>query len=212
MYPITQPRTRFNDLPHFTHTTPASMATLSEAILIEQCIAGSDDAWDTLFHRYGTSIYKMAYSLCQNHEDTSDIAGQVYLHLYMSLHTFRNEAGFTSWLFRIVRNTYLDLCVRPGYRSHVSLDAGSQDDGELFRVWDIVDPAPSPETICLENESAQELATAIRHLPTYQRQVMQIYAAGNISYQEIAEATTLSLGTVKSRINRARRTLRERLA
>jgi RNA polymerase sigma-70 factor (ECF subfamily) len=185
---------------------------LSEIALLERCKSGDDRAWNTLIKRYEKSVYKFAYSLCRNHEEAGDIAGQVFLRLYQNLHTFRNEASFTSWLFRIVRNTYLDLCVRPAHRSHLSLDAGPANDNEPSAGRDIMDPSPSPEAVCLDNETAQMLSKAIMHLPAYQRQVLRLYHSEGKSYEEIAETTGLSIGTVKSRLNRARTMLRERLA
>ncbi len=189
-----------------------SSATTSEVVLLERCKAGESAAWDTLIRKYEKSVYKFAYSLCRNHEEAGDIAGQVFLRLYQNLHTFRNEASFTSWLFRIVRNTYLDLCVRPAHRGHLSLDAGPNNDSEPSAGRDIMDPSPSPEAVCMEHEVSQLLAKAIMHLPAYQRQVLRMYHTEGKSYEEIAEATGLSIGTVKSRLNRARNMLRERLA
>lgn len=184
---------------------------ISEIALLERCKSGSKAAWDSLFRKYEKSVYKFAYSLCRNHDEAGDIAGQVFMRLYTNLHTFRNEASFTSWLFRIVRNTYLDLCVRPAHRNHLSLDAGMNDD-EPNATRDIMDDAPLPERVCMENETAQVLAKAIHHLPAYQRQVLKMYHADGKSYEEIAAETGLSIGTVKSRLNRARTMLRERLA
>ena len=208
MMPMTQP--------HEGHPTSASALTTgdshSDLALIERCKSGDTAAWDQLIHRYEKSVYKFAYSLCRNHEEAGDIAGQVFLRLYQNLHTFRNEASFTSWLFRIVRNTYLDLCVRPAHRGHLSLDVGPANDNEPSAGRDIMDPSPSPEAVCLENETAQLLAKAIHHLPAYQRQVLRMYHTEGKSYEEIAESTGLSIGTVKSRLNRARTMLRERLA
>jgi RNA polymerase sigma-70 factor (ECF subfamily) len=199
-----------------TTRTHAANATgsdnIAEIVLLDRCKAGDVAAWDTLIRRYEKSVYKFAYSLCRNHEEAGDIAGQVFLRLYQNLHTFRNEASFTSWLFRIVRNTYLDLCVRPAHRGHLSLDAGPNNDNEPATGRDIMDPAPSPETVCMEHETAQLLAKAIHHLPAYQRQVLRMYHTEGKSYEEIAAATGLSIGTVKSRLNRARNMLRERLA
>lgn len=193
-------------------TAAASSDSITEAVLLERCKSGDDAAWNTLLRRYEKSVYKFAYSLCRNHEEAGDIAGQVFLRLYQNLHTFRNEASFTSWLFRIVRNTYLDLCVRPAHRSHLSLDASPTGDNEPTAGRDVMDPAPSPETLCMDNETAILLAKAIHHLPAYQRQVLRMYHTEGKSYEEIAEATGLSIGTVKSRLNRARTMLRERLA
>jgi len=155
-----------------------------EALLLARCKAGNVEAWDTLIRNYERSVYKFAYSLCRNHEEAGDIAGQVFLRLYQNLHTFRNEASFTSWLFRIVRNTYLDLCVRPAHRSHLSLDAGPTNDSEPSSGRDIMDPSPSPETICMERETAQFLARAIHHLPAYQRQVLRMYHSEGKSYDK----------------------------
>jgi len=190
----------------------SSVDNIGEIVLLDRCKAGDTAAWDTLIRRYEKSIFKFAYSLCRNHEEAGDIAGQVFLRLYQNLHTFRNEASFTSWLFRIVRNTYLDLCIRPAHRGHLSLDAGPTNDSEPTTGRDIMDPSPSPETVCMEHETAQLLAKAIRHLPAYQRQVLRMYHSEGKSYEEIATATGLSIGTVKSRLNRARNMLRERLA
>jgi RNA polymerase sigma-70 factor (ECF subfamily) len=190
----------------------STVDNISEIVLLDRCKAGNTDAWDTLIRRYEKSVYKFAYSLCRNHEEAGDIAGQVFLRLYQNLHTFRNEASFTSWLFRIVRNTYLDLCVRPAHRSHLSLDVGPNNDNEPSSGRDIMDPSPSPEAVCMEHETAQLLAKAIHHLPAYQRQVLRMYHTEGKSYEEIAAATGLSIGTVKSRLNRARNMLRERLS
>jgi RNA polymerase sigma-70 factor (ECF subfamily) len=206
MITMTQPTTG-SDM----SATSQSSASISENVLIERCKAGDAKAWDTLIHTYEKSVYKFAYSLCRNHDEAGDIAGQVFLRLYQNLHTFRYEASFTSWLFRIVRNTYLDLCVRPAHRSHLSLDAGTNSDGEANIARDIMDPSPQPEAICMDNEVAAMLAKAIQHLPAYQRQVLRMYHTEGKSYEEIAEATGLSIGTVKSRLNRARNMLRERL-
>jgi RNA polymerase sigma-70 factor (ECF subfamily) len=190
----------------------STVDNISEIVLLDRCKAGDTAAWDTLIRRYEKSVYKFAYSLCRNHEEAGDIAGQVFLRLYQNLHTFRNEASFTSWLFRIVRNTYLDLCVRPAHRGHLSLDAGPNNDNEPSTGRDIMDPSPSPEAVCMEHETAQLLAKAIHHLPAYQRQVLRMYHTEGKSYEEIAAATGLSIGTVKSRLNRARNMLRERLS
>jgi len=192
-------------------TLTQGQVNVTEYVLLERCKSGDPAAWNTLIHQYEKSVYKFAYSLCHNHEESGDIAGQVFLRLYQNLHTFRNEASFTSWLFRIVRNTYLDLCVRPTHRNNVSLDAGPNADGEPCAGRDIMDPAPTPEAICLQNETAQMLSKAISHLPAYQRHVLRMYHSEGKSYEEIAEATGLSIGTVKSRLNRARNMLRERL-
>ena len=96
------------------------------ALLLERCNAGDAAAWDTLIKQNEKSVYRFAYRLCRNYDDAADIAGQVFVRLYQNLHTFRHEASFSSWVFRIVRNTYLDICVRPACRNNVSLDSDNR--------------------------------------------------------------------------------------
>lgn len=182
------------------------------AALLMRCRTGDKQAWDTLIRKNEKIVYKYAYSLCRNYEEAGDIAGQVFLRVYQHLHTFRGEASFSSWLFRIVRNTYLDLCVRSVRKGQISLDGGPLNDGESSVGCEAIDPSPTPEAQFMNKETSQVLARAVQHLPDYQRQVLRMYHAEGRSYEEIAAATGLSIGTVKSRLNRARTMLRERLA
>jgi RNA polymerase sigma-70 factor (ECF subfamily) len=183
-----------------------------ETALIERCKAGEAAAWDMLINRYESAVFKFAYSLSHNHEDADDIAGRVFLRLYTNIDSFRFESGFRSWLFRIVRNSYVDMCVRSAYRKNVSLDSMPGSDGEMVCSRDVIDPQPGPEKLCIDNETAQLLNNAIRHLPAYQREMVRMYHIEGKSYGTIADAEGLSIGTVKSRLNRARTNLRERLA
>jgi RNA polymerase sigma-70 factor (ECF subfamily) len=194
-------------------TVPRDLCSDSDeaALLLERCNAGDAAAWDTLIKQNEKSVYRFAYRLCRNYDDAADIAGQVFVRLYQNLHTFRHEASFSSWVFRIVRNTYLDLCVRPACRNNVSLDSDNLTDVAATRVREFADPGPTPEACCIEKETSRLLSRAVRHLPAYQRQVLRMYHGEGKSYEQIAEATGLSIGTVKSRLNRARTMLRERL-
>ena len=212
MRTIPQPTTDHDERPTSVHPIALLVGDHSEADLIQRCKAGDASAWDTLIGRYEKSIYNFAYSLCHNRDDAEDITGQVFLRIYQRLHAFRNESRFATWLFRIVSNIYQDLCIRPAHRGILSLNVISAYYGEPSLEWDIPDLAPSPETICIENETARILARAIHHLPAYQQNAMRMYYIENKSYQEIAEATGFSIGTIKSRLNRARTMLRERLA
>jgi RNA polymerase sigma-70 factor, ECF subfamily len=185
-------------------------ASTEDWALIQACKRGDREAWDKLIARYEKSVYKFAYTLARNYDDAADIAGQVFVRLYENIHTFRNDSHFTSWLFCIVRNVYVDTCIRPQHRSHLSLDDGLEIDGDRL-AREVIDSAPSPLEASIEKEKQQVLRKAIRHLPQYQRKIMTMYHAEGRSYEEIAQETGLSLGTVKSRLSRARQMLRERL-
>src|SRR5438876_9231875 len=119
--------------------------------LIDLCRAGDPDAWNTLIQRYEKSVYRFAYTLCRNYDDAADIAGNVFLRLYENIHTFRHESNFTSWLFRIVRNVYVDTCIRAPHRSHLSLDDGADRNGD-FVPHEVADNSPSPEDRMIDTE------------------------------------------------------------
>src|SRR5579864_8783665 len=130
-----------------------------ESRLIARCLNNDDQAWRTLISRYEKCVYRFAYTLCRNRDDASDIASLVFVRVYQNLHTFRHEACFSSWLFRIVRNTHLDLCVRPAWRNTISLDAGNVDgtspSNPILSELAVSDPTPEAQSI--RNEVARLL-------------------------------------------------------
>jgi len=185
--------------------------------LIALCKSGDRGAWDALIRGSEQALYRMAYSFCHNYEEAGDIVGQVFLHLYRSLHTFRNEASFQAWLYSIVRHAYLDQCVRPLHRRDLRLNANPTlshpfAPRETLDPVEIMDPAPSPEAVAIEKERRRLLDWAIRHLPASRRQILQMYHIEEKPYEEIARLLGVSIGTVKSRLNRARVLLRERMS
>jgi RNA polymerase sigma-70 factor (ECF subfamily) len=181
------------------------------AAILTRCKAGDSKAWDALISMYEMPVYKFAYSLCHNHDDAEDIVGQVFLRVYLNLNSFRYEAAFTAWLFRIVKNAHIDLCLRARHTIDVSMDIPMGNNDWTSSVREVVDPQVGPEQLCIENETSSTLFLAIKCLPAIQRKMMHLYHMEGRSYAEIAEYTNISIGTVKSRLNRARTMLRERL-
>lgn len=204
-----EPRAKFGCAPE-RGASPAAAGGPEDCVLVDACKRGSRTAWDRLIRRYQGPVYRFAYGLSRNHDDASDIAAQAFIRVFQGIQTFRNDSHFASWLFCIARNVYIDTCVRSPHRGSVSLDAGIDVDGHTIE-WEIVDPSPSPEQRSLFVERRDVLLNAIRHLPQYQRRMMEMYHSEGRSYEEIAAETGLSLGTVKSRLARARRMLRSRL-
>lgn len=182
-----------------------------EASLLARCRRGDAAAWDALIKQYEKPIYRYAYRLCRNHDDAADITGHVLMRLYQNLNSCRNEASFSNWLFRIVRNTYQDMCVRPLSRRNISLNSDWMGEEGSALLYDIADPKPTPEAVCVQNQTSRILSRAMKFLPAYQREVVTMFHAEGKSYEQIAEATGYSIGTIKSRLNRARGMLRERL-
>ncbi len=181
------------------------------ACILTRCKAGDPRAWDALINLYKMPVYKFAYSLCHNHDDAEDIAGQVFLRIYLNLSSFRYEAAFTAWVFRIVRNAHIDLCMRARHKNDISIDVPAGNGDWISPAREVADPQDGPEQLCIDRETRNNLSLAIQRLPTIQRRMMHLYHMEGKSYAEIAIITNISIGTVKSRLNRARIMLRERL-
>ena len=179
--------------------------------ILTRCKAGDSRAWDALINLYKLPVYRFAYSLCRNHDDAEDIAGQVFQRIFLNLSQFRFEAAFSAWVFRIVRNAHIDLCMQARRKADVSFDVITGNGEWVPGVREAVDPKDGPEKIYIERETLGILSLAIQRLPGIPRRMMRLYHLENKTYAEIATITNVSIGTVKSRLNRARMMLRERL-
>lgn len=182
-----------------------------EKEMIERCRRGDLGAFNDLVRRYEKQVYNFAYRLTNNYDDANDIAQDAFLRVYNAIGSFRGDASFTTWLFRITTNVFLDDRKRARAHPHSSLDEYLELD-ESAVARQIEDPGPTPEEITEEAERNKILQNAIGNLPEYQRSMVVMYHAQQKSYEEIAEIMDLPIGTVKSRLNRARLALKEKLS
>lgn len=185
-------------------------AERDDAALIARCQAGSRDAFDQLISRYQRRIYTFAYRLTGNSEDAADIAADTFVRLYSSLGSFRGDSSFGTWLYRVVTNIYLDSRKRKRVRQTQSLDEMvALEESSVQRQ--IEDESETPQEIAEGRERTAALQTAIASLPDHQKLMVVMYHVDGLAYEEIAEALQLPVGTVKSRLNRARLALRQKL-
>lgn len=181
-----------------------------DAVLIARSKQGDRGAFDQLVTRYSAQIYNFAYRMTNNREDAEDIYQDAFLHAFRGIGNFRSDSAFSTWLYRIVRNVYLDEMKRRRARPYASLEESIEtDDGTITR--DVQDDGPTPEDIVQTNERRRAVHRAIAQLPETQREIIILYEMNQLSYEEIAETLEINVGTVKSRLNRARRSLRDRL-
>jgi RNA polymerase sigma-70 factor (ECF subfamily) len=181
-----------------------------EARLIQQSRRGDTTAIEQLFERYQKHVYNLAYRLCGNYDDANDIAQEAFLRVYHSLGNFRGEANFSTWLYRIVTNVFLDERKKQRVRSHSSLEEYLElEDSTVARQ--IEDPSPGPEEALAGKERSDLIGAAVLSLPETQRVMIALYHFQERSYEEIAEIMDMPIGTVKSRLNRARLALRVKL-
>lgn len=181
-----------------------------DGILIERARKGDRSAFDDLVYKYETRAYQYAFRLTNNAEEAGDIVADAFIRVYGALGNFKQQSSFSTWLYRIITNCFLDLRKRERNRPTASLEATlSTDDGEMERQ--IEDPNASSDEQLERNERERLMQEAVASLPEYQRAMITMYHAEGLSYEEIAEALDLPIGTVKSRLNRARLSLREHL-
>lgn len=205
-------KSRRADAPAFTYFEPVSiiMADSAEWMLIERCKRGDRDAFDKLIRAYEKRVYNLAYRLSGHYDEANDISVDAFIRVFQAIKLFRGDANFSTWLFRIVTNVYFDRRKRMQNKQHLSLQEYIElEENSVSRQ--IEDPSPTPDKLAEQNERTDLLQNAIASLPDYQRVMIVLYHKEGLSYEDIAAVLDLPIGTVKSRLNRARLMLREKL-
>jgi len=182
-----------------------------DELLVERAKRGDVEAFETLVASHEKAVFNYAYRLTGNYEDAGDIAQEAFLRVYNSLPEFRGDSSFTTWLYRIVRNACLDEMRKRKRQRVTSLDETMElDDGEMSRQF--ADNGDGPEQALERVELQRTVLEAINALDEEYRVVVVMRDIQGYSYNEIAEALGINLGTVKSRLNRARGALKEAFA
>lgn len=183
----------------------------NDAVLIRQCQGGDRSAFDALVHAYEAKAFQYAMRLTRDSDLAADIVSEAFVRVYNSIGNFRGQSAFGTWLYRILTNCYLDNRKRDKSRFNTSLDSTVQiESGEVERQFQDDRPGPDEEAERSARENA--IQEALSQMPEYQKAMLVMYHVENLSYEDIAEALDLPLGTVKSRLNRARLSLRDLLS
>lgn len=186
-------------------TKDQSPPRLDEQEAIRRALSGELDAFNQLVLKYQQMAYSVAYRMLQNEGAAADVVQESFLKAYRALPSFQG-GNFKSWLMRIVVNSCYDL-LRVQQREHTdSLDDGP---GDLDYAPHLVDRSEGPEAYAERMELTHHIELGIRALPPDQRTVLVLCDVQGYSYEEIAEITGFPMGTVKSRISRARTKLRD---
>jgi RNA polymerase sigma-70 factor (ECF subfamily) len=183
----------------------------ADHVLIRQCQKGDKSALDALISQYEQRAYQYAFRLTRDPEEAADVVADAFVRVYTAIQNFRGHSAFSTWLYRIVTNVYFDHRKKDRSKVLVSLDApvGPQGEG---RVVDVPDPAGGPGAAVEAGARAEAIQRALGSLPEFQHAMLVMFHLEGLSYVEIAEALDLPVGTVKSRLNRARLALRQELA
>ncbi len=180
------------------------MKSDNEAELIKAAAKGDQSAFSELVTAYERLVYNTAKSKVFSHEDAMDVSQEVFIKIWRSLPNWRGECRFATWIYKVCVNASLDFLRRAPEETE-SLSGRPDEDGEE-RPLEIADESvsASPESSLEQNETTMAVRRAIAKLPDDQRQIVVLRDIDGYTYEEIAEMLSLGLGTVKSRINRAR--------
>ena len=186
----------------------------SDEELVIACQSGSREAMECLVKKHQRSVYSLLYQLAPDWSDNSDLAQEVFIRVYKGIRSLRNPKTFRSWLNQIVVNLFYDeLRRRPRRLPTVSIDAPIEsENGESDLIREIPDPSLKPDEKSLVQELDQFIRKAMAQLPEQFRTAIVLRELQGLSYEEIAEQIGCELGTVKSRIARARGRLQEVLS
>ncbi len=159
--------------------------------------------WDEIAEWYGDTVYAMAFRLTGDRDEARDLAQDVFVRVYRNLHRYR-PGTFEGWLYRITRNLFLDRVRR---RARVRMEPLPDGDWREPR-----EPGPSPDERAVDQVLDEDVEQALAELPATFRRAVVLCDVRGLSYDEIVEVTGWPMGTVRSRIHRGRKLLRQQLA
>ena len=177
------------------------MTDADDQDLLDRARNGDATAFDTIVDRYERRVFAVALRICRHHEDARDVTQDVFVTALRALKGFRGEAQLSTWLHRVAVNASLDLVRKRRRRDHSSTDDLAEQ----------ASPEPGPEFEAIQAVRAREVHRALGLIPPDQRALIVLHDLQGLDYAECAEALEIPLGTVKSRLHRARLALAHRL-
>ena len=181
-----------------------------EAALIQRCAAGEELACAELVAGHERMVYTLALHLLGDRDEALDLSQEVFLRVFRTIHSFRGQSALKTWIYRIVVNQARNrqrFWRRRRRADQVSLDQHVAEHGDLRQPGD----GSSPDRAFVRKELASKLWSALNALPFDQRTVVVLREIDGLSYDEIAFSLGVAVGTVKSRLTRARQVLRHQL-
>ncbi len=178
---------------------------MDDAQLVLLCQKQDQAAFDVLIKRHQRNLFAMLYKLAPDWNDTADLAQEACIRIWKGIGKLQNPKAFKSWMGQIVTNIFYDeLRKRPRQTIIMSLDAPMNGDDEDSPTRDIADPAAGPDELYDRKDLRKSVDQAISTLPRQFRTAIILREVEDLPYDEIAKITHTDIGTVKSRISRAR--------
>jgi RNA polymerase sigma-70 factor (ECF subfamily) len=193
--------------------TEAANISIDDAVLVRQCQQGDSAATERLILRYQNRIYNAILRICANRDDAAELTQDTFVKVIENIDKFEGRSSFYTWVFRIGVNLSLNYCQRSGRLGLKSLDAeDNEHGGEAPRVLKefLTDNSLPDPAVAVENEELyRAVVKAMMKLDDAQRAVIVLRDIEGMNYAQIAEVLDIELGTVRSRLSRARNNLRQ---
>jgi len=186
------------------------LAELSDEDVMERCAMGSEAAFRALVQRYRTRIMNLVCRFINDRDRAEEISQEVFLRVFRNRERYRKTGKFSTWIFTIAVNlTKNEIRSRVRHRGTFSLDAMEEESSGQGVTFP--DAKPLPDEDLNAHEIGQKVAEALRKIPARYREAVVLRDVEGLSYEEVGQILRIPGGTVRSRINRARLMLKERL-
>lgn len=180
---------------------------MDEKKLIELCKNGDRNAFNELVLKYQNKVVNIAYGMLSVREDAEDAAQEVFIKVYKNISSFNENSALSTWIYRITVNTCNDILRKRMNKKTVSIYSDDDENPDMV----IPDTSHTPEEAAENSEIQRQIRNAIGNLKEEYRSVITLFDLEGMSYEEISAITKVPIGTVKSRLSRARGQLRKNL-
>ena len=180
---------------------------MSDKELAEKAKAGDQIAFEQLVIENQNKVYSLALRLVNDREEAADLAQEAFVKAWQGLSSFQGESSFATWVYRLTTNVCIDHLRKKKRREGVEPSVSLNDEESGWA--EPADWESDPQLLLERSERGKALARALARLPDWQRRTLVLRELSGLSYQEIGDALDIDLGTVKSRIARARLSLRK---
>ena len=183
----------------------------ADAELVQRVQAGDKQAFNLLVSKYQRRVIRLLSRLIRDPAEIEDVTQEAFIKAYRALPNFRGDSAFYTWLYRIAVNTAKNYLAAQGRRPRTVSEFQGGEDGESFEAMDVVEDNNTPESAMLTRQVAETVNRAIEALPEDLRTAITLREIEGLTYEEIAQAMSCPIGTVRSRIFRAREAISEQL-
>ena len=182
----------------------------ADQALVERVQSGDKQAYGLLVSKYQRKLMRLLSRLIRDPAEVEDVAQETFIKAYRALPNFRGDSAFYTWLYRIGVNTAKNWLVANGRRTPPSTDIDSEE-AELYAEGDLLRHSDTPEHMMMSKQIADTVNSAMQKLPDDLRTAITLREIEGLSYEEIAQAMDCPIGTVRSRIFRARDAIADKL-